>query len=53
MSPFPEVIERLSHFLQSSEEWLELVRDLRAPIAFLNVPFDFGMRWAEKTISKP
>jgi ribosomal protein S18 acetylase RimI-like enzyme len=27
---------------------LELVRDLRAPIAFLNVPFDFGMRWAEK-----
>jgi len=48
MSLFPEVIERLTQVLRSSEEWLEFGRDLRAPISFPDVPFDLGMRWAEK-----
>lgn len=48
MPPIRGTIERLRRSLQSIEEWIELIRDLRRPISFLNVPFNFYMRWAEK-----
>jgi len=48
MEPIRKTIERIGRSVQSSEEWIELIRDLRESVTFLGVPFDFRMRWAEK-----
>ena len=46
--PFRESIKRLAEKMQSCEEWLELVRDLRQPIHPGQRPKELQMRWADK-----
>lgn len=48
MAPFRENIRRLAARFESCEEWLELVRDLSAPINLTPPHKNYGMRWAEK-----
>lgn len=48
MPPFRESIRRIAQNLQTCEEWLELVRDLEAPIRIGPTPEGLRMRWAEK-----
>ncbi len=47
MAPFRESIRRLAEKLQTCEEWLELVRDLEAPIQPDRLPDPLRPRWAE------
>lgn len=47
MSPFRESIKRLAEKMQSCEEWLELVRDLTAPIDRGGLPGELTKRWAQ------
>jgi GNAT superfamily N-acetyltransferase len=49
MAPFRESIKRIAENMQSCEEWLELVRDLNAPILDLTPPKDLNLRWADKS----
>lgn len=44
--PFREAIRDIARRMQTCEEWLELVRDLRAPIDGGGLPDDLRMRWA-------
>jgi len=48
MPPFRESIRRIARNLKTCEEWLELVRDLEAPIEPGREPADLEMRWAGK-----
>lgn len=48
MEPILKTIRRSIQSLQSSEEWVELIRDLDAPIPELKLANEFQMRWAEK-----
>ena len=48
MPPFGESIKRVARRMQTCEEWLELVRDLREPIRAGEPPQALHMRWAEK-----
>jgi ribosomal protein S18 acetylase RimI-like enzyme len=48
MAPFRESIRRIARSMQTCEEWLELVRDLREPIHVGRRPEDFELRWAGK-----
>ena len=48
MSPFRDSIRRIARGMQSCEEWLELIRDLDAPILLGEVPAGLHMRWAHK-----
>lgn len=48
MPPFRESIKRLAQKMQTCEEWIELVRDLRDPISTGDPPPDLRMRWADK-----
>jgi len=48
VSPFRESIKQVARKMQTCEEWLELVRDLHAPIPPLRLPDALTMRWAEK-----
>lgn len=48
MALFGESIKRIAQKMQSCEEWLEMVRDLREPIDPGKPPADLDMRWAEK-----
>jgi GNAT superfamily N-acetyltransferase len=48
--PFRESIRRIAKKMQTCEEWLELVRDLRKPIQPPGcLPADLHLRWAEKS----
>ena len=47
MSPFRDSIRRIAQGMQTCEEWLELVRDLGAPIRPARLPDDLRPRWAE------
>ena len=46
--PFRESIRQLAKRMQTCEEWLELVRDLREPIQPGSLPAELRMRWADK-----
>ena len=46
--PFRESIRRIAQRLETCEEWLELARDLKAPIPVSKPPLEFTMRWADK-----
>ena len=46
--PFRESIKRVAQKMQTCEEWLELVRDLREPIHTGSLPAELDMRWADK-----
>lgn len=48
MAPFRENIRRLAARFESCEEWLELARDLTAPIHLSPPRHNFSLRWAEK-----
>ena len=48
MAPFRESIRQIAQKMQTCEEWLELVRDLNAPIPIGPAPAELSMRWAEK-----
>ena len=48
MSPFRESIKRMAESMQTCEEWLELIRDLRQPIPSGELPADLRLRWAEE-----
>lgn len=48
MPPFRESIRRIARNLKTCEEWLELIRDLEAPIEPGRAPADLEMRWAGK-----
>jgi len=48
MPPFRESIRRIARNLKTCEEWLELVRDLEAPIRPGPAPADLDLRWAGK-----
>jgi phosphinothricin acetyltransferase len=45
--PFRESIRQLAKKMQTCEEWLELVRDLREPIQSGSLPAGLHMRWAD------
>ena len=47
MSPFRDSIRRLAQGMQSCEDWLELIRDLHAPIRPGRAPAGLHMRWAD------
>lgn len=46
--PFRESIRRIAQHLETCEEWLELVRDLKEPIPTSKPSLEFTMRWAGK-----
>lgn len=46
--PFRESIRRLAERLETCEEWLELIRDLKEPIPISKPSLEFKMRWADK-----
>jgi len=48
MALFGESIKRIAQKMQSCEEWIEMVRDLREPIDPGKPPEGLRMRWAEK-----
>ncbi len=48
MAPFRESIKRIAKGMQTCEDWLELVRDLREPIRKGKAPEGLHMRWAHK-----
>jgi GNAT superfamily N-acetyltransferase len=48
MSPFRESIERIARSLQTCDEWIEMVRDLHAPIHPGRPPDGLHLRWADK-----
>lgn len=48
MPPFRESIRRIARNLKTCDEWLELIRDLEAPIDPGRAPADLEMRWAGK-----
>lgn len=47
MAPFRESIQRIASSMQTCEEWLELVRDLRDPISQAEPPEKLRLRWAD------
>jgi L-amino acid N-acyltransferase YncA len=48
MALFGESIRRIAQKMQSCEEWIEMVRDLREPIDPGKPPSNLRMRWAER-----
>ncbi|MGD9975067.1 MAG: N-acetyltransferase family protein [Desulfatirhabdiaceae bacterium] len=48
MALFGDSIKRIAQKMQSCEEWIEMVRDLREPIDPGKPPKNLFMRWAEK-----
>jgi GNAT superfamily N-acetyltransferase len=48
LAPFRESIRQIAKGMQSCEEWLEMIRDLNAPVRTAKAPADFHMRWARK-----
>ncbi|MDD3991427.1 MAG: GNAT family N-acetyltransferase [Desulfobacterales bacterium] len=48
MAPFRESIRRIARKMETCEEWIELERDLREPIAVGSAPPGLALRWAEK-----
>jgi len=46
MPPFRESIRRIAPGMRSCEEWLELIRDLDAPVHPGTAPAGLHMRWA-------
>lgn len=48
MSPFRDSIRRIARSMQSCEEWLELIRDLDAPVPTGQAPAGLHMRWAHQ-----
>ena len=48
MSRFREILDAISRPLNPSIDWMELVRDLDAPISIQPPGIDFSIRWAEK-----
>ncbi|MFZ7110719.1 MAG: GNAT family N-acetyltransferase [Desulfatiglandales bacterium] len=48
MALFGESIRRIAQKMQSCEEWIEMVRDLRRPIDPGKPPVNLQMRWAKK-----
>ena len=44
MSPFRESVKRIAQSMQTCEEWVELVRDLREPI--IGFSQDGSLAWA-------
>jgi len=48
MAPFRENLRRLASRFETCEEWLELVRDLSAPIHLSRPQGEVVPRWAEK-----
>jgi GNAT superfamily N-acetyltransferase len=46
--PFRESIRRIAQRLETCEEWLELVRDLKEPIPVSRPSLEFSMHWAVK-----
>lgn len=48
MAPFRESIRRIAEKMQTCEEWLELVRDLREPILLSPPPKGLQRRWADE-----
>ncbi len=48
MASLREIFDGLSKARDPSVDWMELVRDLEAPIALRLPPCAFSMRWAEK-----
>ena len=48
MALFGESIKRIAQKMQTCEEWIEMVRDLREPIDPGKPPANLHMRWAEK-----
>jgi L-amino acid N-acyltransferase YncA len=48
MALFGESIKRIAQKMQTCEEWIEMVRDLREPIDPGKPPVNLHMRWAEK-----
>lgn len=48
MAPFRESIRQIARKMETCEEWIELERDLRAPIAVGPPPPGLHLRWAEK-----
>ena len=48
MPALREILDGLSRTLDPSEDWIELVRDLEAPISMAVPEFEFSKRWADK-----
>ena len=48
MAPFRESIKRIAENMQTCDEWLELIRDLKAPIPPGRRPEGLHPRWADK-----
>jgi len=48
MSPFRASIRQIARKMETCEEWIELVRDLREPIAVGPPPADLHLRWARE-----
>lgn len=48
MSRLREILDAISRPLNPSIDWMELVRDLVAPISIQAPEIDFSIRWAEK-----
>jgi GNAT superfamily N-acetyltransferase len=46
MAPFRESIKRIAQSMQTCEEWIEMIRDLTAPITPGRPPDDLHLRWA-------
>ena len=48
MPALGNIIERLTTSVDNAESWIEMVRDLRAPIQLEFPDIAFNIRWAEK-----
>jgi len=48
MAPFRESIKRIAKSMQTCEDWLELIRDLKEPVSFGKAPAGLHRRWAHK-----